>query len=87
MRGIAEHGGLGQAFDNDILADHIKDGNGMGCRLDSCNIEFVHLLDMIKDAIKLAAENFRLFRRDFKSGKTGQIRDINGVMGSLSSSG
>jgi hypothetical protein len=87
VRGIPEHGGLGQALDDDIFPDHIKDGNGMGCRLDAGDVEFVHLLNMIEDAIELAPENICLFWRDFKAGKTGQIRDINGVIGRLSGSG
>ena len=84
VRGIGQLGCLGQTFLHHILPDHIKDGNGVRCRLDARDIEFVHLLDMVENASELPTEKLDLLRCDLESRQTGEIRDINRVMGDAS---
>ena len=79
VRGILQNDRLGKTVSNDILTDHIKDGNGMGCRLDTGNVEFIHLLDMIENPSELPSEELNLLRSDFKSRQTGEIWNINRV--------
>ncbi len=81
VRGIGKLCRLGQTFLHHILPDHIKDGDGVGRRLDTRDVEFVHLLDMVENASELPTEKLDLLRGDLESCQTGEIRDINCVMG------
>ena len=87
VRGVIQNGRLGKTFRDSILADHVKDGDGMCRRLDSRYVEFVHLLDMVEDPPELAAEEIDFFLGKFQAGKARKVGNINRVMRSVGGHG
>ena len=72
---------LGEALRDSILPDHVEHGDRVRRRLDAGDVEFVHLLHMIKDAPQLSSEDFHFLGRDLKPCKTREVGDINRVVG------
>jgi len=81
VRGIFQDGLLGETLRDRILADHVKDRDCMSRRFDACDIEFVHLLNVIENPSDLWAEDLDLFGSNFQPCKAGQVGNVDGVMG------
>jgi hypothetical protein len=80
---IRENDLLGETLRHGVLPDHVEDGDGMGRGFDPRNVEAIHLLHMVQDPSELTSEKFRFLGCDFEARKSGQVRDINCVMGGL----
>ena len=76
MGGVGEHRLPAQARPNLVLAEHVEDRVGMGGRLDTGEIEFAELLDILEDASELGLEGCGFFVGEFDARQAGDISDI-----------
>ncbi len=60
-RGVGDYGVMIQTGAQLIFAKHVKYGNGMGSRLNVTHIEFIELLDVVKDLIELTLKKGGFF--------------------------
>lgn len=79
--GVGEDGFAREAVAGSVLAHHVVDRGGVGSGLDAADIERGERFDMAEDGFELLLENGALLLAEFESCESGDVADVDGVMG------